>query len=82
MAQYFPGWQSFPAILKEFDADMLEYGTSNAKAFMTARTGAVLSKFPKKEDLDLSKYAPHVQQLYNTVQYYVEQKSKLTFTNK
>ncbi|KAF2009039.1 glycoside hydrolase family 18 protein [Aaosphaeria arxii CBS 175.79] len=76
MAEHFPGWESFPAIMKEFDDDVQKFATNNAQKFMLARAGAILDYF---KDVDLSTSAEHVVHLVNIAKYYIEQKDKLKF---
>ncbi|KAF2130126.1 glycoside hydrolase family 18 protein, partial [Dothidotthia symphoricarpi CBS 119687] len=76
MATYYKGWENFPAILKEFDADQLEYASTKAQAFMTARAGMILNTF---QDTDPAKAAEHVAQLITTTTLYAKSINKLKF---
>jgi chitinase len=77
MAQYFPGWDNFPAILQEFDANHLWYASIKAQAFMTARTRMILNTL---KDVDPAKAAEHVAQLITTTTFYAQQIGKLKFS--
>lgn len=78
MATYFPGWDNFPAILKEYQADLLEFASTNAKDFVTARCGLILDKL---KDVDVTTAAEPIKNLIETTKYFGTQLDKLKFSD-
>ncbi|KAH8689785.1 hypothetical protein GQ44DRAFT_744815 [Phaeosphaeriaceae sp. PMI808] len=78
MATYFPGWDNFPAILKEYQADLLEFASTNAKDFVTARCGLILDKL---KDVDVTTAAEPIKNLIKTTKYFGTQLDKLKFSD-
>ncbi|EUC49054.1 glycoside hydrolase family 18 protein [Bipolaris oryzae ATCC 44560] len=78
MAQYFTGWQNFPAILAEYQADLLEYASNNARNFVSARCALILDKL---KDVDEATAAEPIKNLIKTTKFFAKQLDRLKFSD-
>jgi hypothetical protein len=76
MANNFSGWENFPAIFAEYQKDLLEFASSNAKNFVTGRCAKIIDMF---KDVDETQAAEPVKHLLKTVKYYKTQLHRLKF---
>jgi chitinase len=76
MARLFPGWEEFPKIMKEWDADQHALASENAQTFMASRTADVLDRFTK---IDLATAPEHIRQLINGAKKMASETDKLKF---
>jgi chitinase len=78
MATYFTGWDNFPAILTEYQADLLESASTNARNFVTARCTLILDKL---KDVKEATAADPIKNLIKTTKYFATQLDRLKFSD-
>ena len=78
MADNFPGWEDFPDIFTEYQKDLLEYASKNARDFVAGRCALVIQKF---KNVDEAQAQEPIKHLLKTIRYYQTQLDKLKFSD-
>jgi hypothetical protein len=78
MATNYPGWKDFPAILREYLKDSLEYASANAEKFVVGRCALILDKF---KNVDETSAPEPIKHLLKTTRFFGTQLDKLKFSD-